>query len=87
MKLFNRFSFSSSARRPRTLGRSSQAGFTLIDLAIVFAVVAVVGAPSAAAGLFAAALCGVFMLVALAVLSVVRVVGFLLRRKHREAES
>lgn len=87
MKLFNRSPYSSSAVRPATLGRSSQAGITLIDLAIVFAVVAVVGAPSAAAGLVVAALCVVFVLVALAVLSVVRVAGFLLRRKHREAES
>lgn len=58
--------------------QSFTGGVTLIDLAIIFAVVAVVGLPSFATGLTFAALGTVFFLVALAVLFAVRVVGFLL---------
>lgn len=39
MKLFNRFSFTSPSRRPRTLGRRSQAGFTLIELLVVLFII------------------------------------------------
>lgn len=84
MKLFKSFLFSFSARRQRTPGRRSQAGFTLIDLAIIFAVVAVVGLPSFATGLTFAALGTVFFLVALAVLAAVRVLALLLRRNGKE---
>lgn len=84
MKLVNRSLFSSSALRLRTLERRSQAGFTLIDLAIIFAVVSVVGLPSMATGLTFAALGTVFFLVALAVLSVVRVVGLLVRATRQQ---
>ena len=67
--------------------QSFTGGITLIDLAIIFAVVAVVGLPSFAAGVTAAAAVAVFLLVALAVLLVVRLLGLLLRREHRETES
>lgn len=39
MKLFNCPPFSSSSRRPRTLGRSSQGGFTLIELLVVLFII------------------------------------------------
>ena len=95
MKLFNRFSFSSSVRRPRTLGRSSQAGITLIDLAIFFAAVSVAFAPSNAKELFVVALFVVFMfvvltvafvLLALALFLFVFAVSVMLEPEHREAK-
>ncbi|MBP9809792.1 hypothetical protein KBF38_15940 [bacterium] len=67
--------------------QSFTGGITLIDLAIIFAVVAVVGLPSFAAGVTAAVVVALFLLVALAVLLVVRGVGLMLRREHRQAES
>lgn len=67
--------------------QSFTGGITLIDLAIIFAVLAVVGLPSFAAGLAAAAVGTLFLLMALVVLFVVRVVGLLFRREHRQAES
>lgn len=65
--------------------QSFTGGITLIDLAIIFAVVAVVGLPSFAAGLAAAAVVALFLLVALAVLLVVRGLGLLWRRSRQEA--
>lgn len=62
--------------------QSCTGGITLIDLAIIFAVVAVVGLPSFTTGLTFAALGTVFFLVALAVLFAVRLVGLLFRHKH-----
>jgi hypothetical protein len=56
----------------------------LIDLAIIFAVVAVVGLPSFATGLTFAALGTVFFLVALAVLFTVRAVGLLWRGNRQQ---
>ena len=67
--------------------QSFTGGITLIDLAIILAVVAVVGLPSFADGVTAAAVVAVFLLVALAVFLVVRLLGLLLRREHRETES
>lgn len=65
--------------------QSFTGGITLVDLAIVFAVVTVVGAPSVAMGLFVAALCALFLVVALAVLAVVRAVGLLFRLVRGQA--
>jgi hypothetical protein len=67
--------------------KSFTGGITLIDLAIIFAVLAVVGLPSFATGVTVIALGAAFLVVALAVLLAVRVVGLLFRRKRREAES
>lgn len=64
--------------------QSFTGGITLIDLAIIFAVVAVVGLPSFATGLTFAALVTVFFLVALAVLFVVRAVGLLWRGNRQQ---
>ncbi len=65
--------------------QSFTGGITLVDLAIVFAVVTVVGAPSVAKGLFVAALCALFLVVALTVLAVVRAVGLLFRLVRGQA--
>jgi hypothetical protein len=67
--------------------QSFTGGITLIDLAIIFAVLSVVGLPSFAAGVTAAAVVALFLLVALAVLLVVRGVGLMLRREHQQEES
>lgn len=63
--------------------QSFTGGITLIDLAIVFAVVNVVGLPSFAAGLTVAALCTLFLLVSLAVVVVVRMIGLFLRGNRK----
>jgi hypothetical protein len=63
--------------------QSFTGGITLIDLAIVFAVAAVVGSPSVAAGLTVVAVGTLFQLVALTGLLVVRGVGLLLRRNRQ----
>ena len=60
-------------------------GITLIDFAIVFAVVAVVGLPSAVAGLTALSLGGLLLFVALAVVFFVRVVALLLLRRRAQS--
>lgn len=65
--------------------QSFTGGITLIDLAIIFAVLAVVGLPSFVAGLTIAAVLTALVLVVLAVLLLVRVVGLLLRGSSREA--
>lgn len=59
--------------------QSFTGGITLIDLAIVFAVVSVVGLPSFAVGLIVIALLTVILLVALLVVLAVRTIGLLLR--------
>ncbi len=64
--------------------QASIGGITLIDLAIIFAVVAVVGLPSFATGLTFAALGTVFFLVALVVLFAVRAVGLLWRGNRQQ---
>lgn len=60
--------------------QSFTGGITLIDLAIIFAVVAVVGLPSVLAGLTIAAVFTALILVVLAVLMLVRVAALLFCR-------
>lgn len=65
--------------------QSFTGGISLIDIAIIFAVVAVVGLPSFAAGLTIVAVGTLFLLVALAVLFAVRMVALLVRRAGKGA--